>query len=138
MSYIVIIEANLHSHGEVRQAFTGERSIYAITVATDPQRGLAHLQAFSPIPCALVHSIKSDNRTDLLERTLHIRYQLQRDHGFWFRLATEEITFLKSITPENLNSIPGLLKKAPPPDTSKADLETLLNKQLQLCEKALT
>jgi Meiotically up-regulated gene 113 len=129
MSYVVIIEAFGDYHISLNR--------YAITVASDPERGLAHLQAFSPIPCALVHSIKTDNRSEILEKTLHIRYQQQRDHSFWFNLTTEEITFLKSITAENFNRLPGLLRKALPPDTSKQDLEKLVNEQAELCERLL-
>ena len=127
--YVVLIEAQLDCIGTINP--------HAISIATNPERALEIMQNYCPVPLKLIHAIHTANRTEHLEKTLRIRYHSKRLHGFWFNLATEEIAFLKSITPQNLINMPGLLKKMPPPDTTRSDLEALIKKNLAIASDLL-
>lgn len=138
--YVVLIYADRYGVTETVR----DNRLYAITVASNPGPALESLQAYWPVKLELVHAIEAGNRTDDLERTLHIKFRAQRaPYGaFWFILKGSDVELIKSITGANLTRVSGMLKRqlAPPPEPVIAtkDLPDFIAEQLEKCENLLS
>lgn len=132
MSYYVVL---------IKAQCSGFLNLYAISTAANPEAALAQLQTYSPVPCELVHSIRAQNRTDYLEKTLHIKFRHKQHHSFWFMLDENDRKFITSITAENFFQISGLIAKTfappapPPPKVSADELSDLIAENIALAER---
>ena len=132
--YIVLIKA---SCGHANAA-----PIYAISQATNPENALTMLRAHCPIPVKLLHAIRAGNRSEYLERSLHIRYRAQQLHSYWFLLSDQDLAFIKTLDDTNFFRIAGFLNKQaapPPPEPAPViapnALPDFINEQIALAER---
>lgn len=121
-----------------------ETDIYAISVAHNLEMAVKSLRDYSPLPCALEHSIHAGSRTEYLERTLQIKFRAKLSHSFWYRLAPEDVEFIKSLTDSNFARIAGFLNKqaapapaGPAPAIAPDALPDFITQQMELAERLL-
>lgn len=111
---------------------------FALTTSNNPATGLAILQNCSPVKLALMHSIHTANRTEVVERTLQIKYRTRLHHGFWYDLTPQDVADICALNESNFQNMIGLIQKSlVKPSLSETETKALIAEALQQAEAAL-
>lgn len=117
---------------------TAPVTLYALTTTNHPATGLALLQNYCPVKLQTVHTINSRNQTEILQRTLQIKFQHRLLHSFWYAFSLDEVEFIKSLNEHNFSNMIGFIQRQlKKPDMDSAELQAFVNEQLQKAEGAL-
>ena len=113
-------------------------TLYALTTSNHPPTGLALLQTYCPIKLDIIHVIHTRSQTEILERTLQIKFQHRRLHSFWYAFSPDDIQFIQALNETNFSSMIGFIQRQlKKPDMSEAQLQQLINEQLEKASNAL-
>lgn len=111
---------------------------YALTTTTHPPTGLSLLQTYCPLKLETIHFIHSRNQTDILLKTLQIKFQHRLLHSFWYAFSLEDITFIKALNEQNFSSMIGFIQRQlKKPDMDQDQLQAFIQEQLQKAKRAL-
>jgi len=73
-----------------------DNSLFKIGKTINPEDRFKSLQTLSPVPLALIHTVKTGD-TMMLEHELHERFSEKREQGEWFKLEPADVDFIKSL-----------------------------------------
>jgi hypothetical protein len=109
-TYLAIIETSTITapvqielmRAAVLEAIPPEHKRYWIGPSSDPlhtRAGFAHVYPFAHY--RVIHTIRSDNRTELLYSALKMKLRAKLIVDDWYKLSPDDLTWLQSITTDN-------------------------------------